>query len=252
MPRVGTAVDRIIEAPKEAEMLLKIVLAVVAIIIIVIILSNARSYEDVQARNHRMAAGIAANGGQRALLVIAHPDDETMFFAPLLKMFVENNMPFYILCLSNGDHDHLGDIREHEMENLVSTIHSDIMFGDLEDRPGTMWSSADILPIVQKAISKWNIDVVFTFDEHGASGHANHISCFEAIRELEVLKYKLVSGSRFLGSLPGTIGDDMVAMSKSTRYAYDLMKHHESQFTWWRKLGIAMSSHTYVNRFVQI
>lgn len=36
------------------------------------------------------------------LLVIAHPDDETMFFAPTLLWLQSSNVPVSVLCLSTG------------------------------------------------------------------------------------------------------------------------------------------------------
>jgi len=39
-----------------------------------------------------------------SLLVIAHPDDESMFFIPFIRQ--QSNME--ILCLSNGGYDGLG------------------------------------------------------------------------------------------------------------------------------------------------
>lgn len=45
-------------------------------------------------------------GGEplRAGLVIAHPDDETMFFAPALTAVLRlPNAEMYVLCLSTGE-----------------------------------------------------------------------------------------------------------------------------------------------------
>jgi N-acetylglucosaminylphosphatidylinositol deacetylase len=39
---------------------------------------------------------------RRALLVIAHPDDESMFFAPTLHSLHSQGASVRILCLSNG------------------------------------------------------------------------------------------------------------------------------------------------------
>jgi N-acetylglucosaminylphosphatidylinositol deacetylase len=36
------------------------------------------------------------------LLVIAHPDDESMFFAPSLLSLVHSSARVFVLCLSNG------------------------------------------------------------------------------------------------------------------------------------------------------
>ena len=52
---------------------------------------------------------------KNTLFVLAHPDDECMFFTPTIcQMREEGNL--YILVLSNGGYDGLGKIREKEME----------------------------------------------------------------------------------------------------------------------------------------
>ena len=53
--------------------------------------------------------------GSRTLLVIAHPDDEAMFFAPLLLALNANHCTTSILCLSTGDFDGLGSKRRAEL-----------------------------------------------------------------------------------------------------------------------------------------
>ena len=52
---------------------------------------------------------------ENILLVIAHPDDEAMFFVPAIKALRETNT-LYCLCLSNGNFAGLGKIREKELE----------------------------------------------------------------------------------------------------------------------------------------
>lgn len=42
---------------------------------------------------------------KRVLLVIAHPDDECMFFGPTVLNFTGNkNCTLYVMCLSTGEH----------------------------------------------------------------------------------------------------------------------------------------------------
>ena len=49
------------------------------------------------------------------LYVIAHPDDEAMFFVPsIIALGKHNNL--HMLCLSNGNADGLGRVREKELE----------------------------------------------------------------------------------------------------------------------------------------
>ena len=40
--------------------------------------------------------------GARALLVIAHPDDECMFFTPTIDQLKRSGCKVFVLCLSNG------------------------------------------------------------------------------------------------------------------------------------------------------
>lgn len=49
----------------------------------------------------RMQAGLLGRGS-RALLVIAHPDDEAMFFAPTLLGLARLRHPVFLLCFSAG------------------------------------------------------------------------------------------------------------------------------------------------------
>lgn len=76
----------------------------------------------------------------RVLLVTAHPDDESLFFAPTVisllshKQHISNlenvaqGAEVYFLCLSAGDADGLGQIRKQEL------VHSLDVFGIDEDK----------------------------------------------------------------------------------------------------------------------
>jgi len=53
--------------------------------------------------------------GKNILYIIAHPDDEAMFFQPSIVTLRDKNKLF-LLCLSNGNAEGLGRIREKELE----------------------------------------------------------------------------------------------------------------------------------------
>lgn len=55
--------------------------------------------------------------GKRICLVIAHPDDEAMFFAPTIRHLTRPELgnQIVILCFSSGDADGLGHIRKKEL-----------------------------------------------------------------------------------------------------------------------------------------
>lgn len=112
------------------------------------------------------------------LLLTAHPDDESMFFTP----FVFKARPF-ILCLSDGGADGLGQQRRQEMKKLCSDMG--IQYAILNYRDNTAWSHSDIARDVLEHISREQIECLVTFGNRGVSGHHNHISCHRAAKLLQ-------------------------------------------------------------------
>ncbi|KAF9162678.1 N-acetylglucosaminyl-phosphatidylinositol de-N-acetylase [Actinomortierella ambigua] len=119
-------------------------------------------------------------------LVIAHPDDEVMFFGPTLAELTrpEYNNQVRVLCLSSGNHDGLGDIRKKELVNSLKTFglrenHLTILDReDLKDGPKEMWDLSLVGDQMNLFAKKHAIETLITFDERGVSGHTNHIACF--------------------------------------------------------------------------
>ncbi|KAL8010704.1 putative deacetylase LmbE-like domain superfamily [Plasmopara halstedii] len=146
---------------------------------------------------------------RRALIVTAHPDDESMFFLPLVHSLQQspkdNNdvWQIHLLCLSQGNFDGLGDVRVKELKASASYIglssgHINVLEDfKLQDGMMKQWEVSYIAKIVTKYIEEHTIDTVrcyaayevFTFDDYGVSGHPNHIASYygvsQAIRELE-------------------------------------------------------------------
>ncbi|KAI9917704.1 hypothetical protein PsorP6_012384 [Peronosclerospora sorghi] len=134
---------------------------------------------------------------KRALIVTAHPDDESMFFLPLVHSLQQESSTtkwqIHLLCLSRGNFDGLGSIRENELKSCtmyigLSTRHVQVLEDPkLQDGMKNEWDTAHIGAIVSRYIERNEIDAVFTFDDFGVSGHPNHISTHfgvkQAIRE---------------------------------------------------------------------
>lgn len=57
------------------------------------------------------------------LLLIAHPDDEIMFWTPTIKYLLSKKIQLKILCLSNGNYNGLGDLREVEFDNVSRELN---------------------------------------------------------------------------------------------------------------------------------
>lgn len=143
---------------------------------------------------------------KRICLLIAHPDDEVMFFAPTLLALTQSSLGNHvtILCLSSGNNEGLGEIRKNELVNSGMRLglrkKDDIFVIDNQDFPDSMttkWHktkvAALLLDLFAPNVGRWpqeaskegfraTIDVLITFDSNGISGHPNHISLFHGAK----------------------------------------------------------------------
>jgi N-acetylglucosaminylphosphatidylinositol deacetylase len=151
-------------------------------------------------------------GGKTICLVIAHPDDEAMFFSPTLRRLTAPELGniVLILCFSTGDADGLGAIRRKELTESalqlgVREAQHVICLDQPEDFPDSMTATWDAERVAQtlrlylsppavsgenggsssapsagrkKGDKTPNVDVLITFDQHGVSSHPNHISLY--------------------------------------------------------------------------
>ncbi|KAJ3152016.1 hypothetical protein HDU89_001663 [Geranomyces variabilis] len=133
------------------------------------------------------------------LLVIAHPDDECMFFAPTILQLVAAGAEVGVLCLSQGNADGLGTVRRKELTESCKAlgIHAAkvhcLDHAELQDNPKAYWKAAIIAELVKSHISERKTDVILTFDNGGVSGHENHKDLCAGVR----------SASAYLMSSPG-------------------------------------------------
>ncbi|GFF47520.1 probable N-acetylglucosaminyl-phosphatidylinositol de-N-acetylase [Aspergillus udagawae] len=151
---------------------------------------------------------------KRICLLIAHPDDEAMFFSPTVLALTKPELGNHvkILCLSSGDADGLGHIRKKELQQSAKHLglraESDVFIIDDPARfPDSMtatWSESDVSSLLASAFAPdlasqsqsqssssaarkrvagtgaptATIDVLITFDKHGISNHPNHRSLY--------------------------------------------------------------------------
>lgn len=124
--------------------------------------------------------------------VIGHPDDEVMFFSPSLVEIIKPKHGNHVrlVCFSRGDavHESLGIIRSQELRNsarILGVADEDVVILDYKDGMDIHWNSGDIAASLANIIdtkSLKNVSVI-TFDDHGVSGHENHISLYHGTRE---------------------------------------------------------------------
>jgi N-acetylglucosaminylphosphatidylinositol deacetylase len=190
------------------------------------------------------------------LLLIAHPDDESMFFSP----FLFHNKPTMILCLSNGDFDSKDNKREIEMKNLCNKREWNYSILDFKD--GDSWKINRIVTSLIKACSENNIKSIVTFDQYGVSGHKNHISCYEAINKLNYLlkKHRLGSYMNFYCLKSTNIFEKYIISFRKINYkipftsyfGIENMLYHTSQLKWFRYLYIMFSNYMNYNEIFKL
>lgn len=119
-------------------------------------------------------------------LLIAHPDDEAMFFGPTLARL---SLPKYrnnvtIICFSSGNFDGIGETRKRELVasaglfKIPATnvrVIDDLRFPDSQQ---ILWNETLLASEITDLLSPST--KILTFDQNGVSGHANHKAIYHA------------------------------------------------------------------------
>ncbi|CAL0306097.1 unnamed protein product [Lupinus luteus] len=215
---------------------------------------------------------------RNVLLVIAHPDDESMFFTPTINFLTSRGHSVQILCLSVGDADGKGNIRKQELFQACVALKVPMQqvkifnHPDLQDGFGKAWNHSLLANIIEEEITTHSINMVITFDNYGVSGHCNHRDVHYGVckvlydtlqRDIEV--WELVSNNilrKYSGPVdiwlsmlwPILLSNETMQcfVNENPRRSYLAMAQHASQWVWFRKLFVTLSSYTYVNTLRKI
>ncbi|OQU94194.1 hypothetical protein CLAIMM_00588 [Cladophialophora immunda] len=99
---------------------------------------------------------------KRIILLIAHPDDESMFFSPALQALTHPSLQNHlkVLCMSTGDSEGLGATRGQELEKAALTLglrrKEDVFVLDDErfrDGMKEEWKAEDIALVLASAFA---------------------------------------------------------------------------------------------------
>ena len=204
----------------------------------------------------------------KTLIIIAHPDDESMFFGPTIIRLKSQVKNLLILSLSRGDLCGDGDVRTLELANAAQVFGIDdvCIIDDPRLLDGAQWDQTVIRELVEPIIEKEKVKNVITFDDYGISGHSNHRSVHRASKLLpdtiQVYYLESVSILRkylavvdvlitvLLHSLkPGKTSIQLASVTETTTIMTALCKH-SSQMVWFRKLYMMFSRYMIVNTLV--
>eukprot|EP01069_Polyplicarium_translucidae_P004523 Polyplicarium_translucidae@DN2599_c0_g1_i1.p2 len=203
-------------------------------------------------------------------LVIAHPDDEVLFFTPSLTKTAE--YPIWVLCLSNGNYRGEFPGRADELRASCLSLGIDpdrvhvINDAALED--GGNWDIMAVRNYVHEFAKQSKVAQIWTFDDYGVSGHPNHRAVSAAVR-LWSLSEVASCPTRYLQSVSlarkysgpaeymlcrlmrwwrATPKEDEVVAFCAHR-VFRGMRHHRSQLTWYRCFFVFLSRYSYINNW---
>ncbi|CAA0827302.1 N-acetylglucosaminylphosphatidylinositol de-N-acetylase family protein [Striga hermonthica] len=215
---------------------------------------------------------------RNVLLVIAHPDDESMFFAPVINYLIQRGHNLHILCISTGNADGMGSIRKEELylASAVLKIPAQqvniLDHPDLQDGFGKAWDWDLLASMIDNEARTYSIDLIITFDDYGISGHCNHRDVHHGVRKVlgsssgrNLEAWELVSTNiirKYIGPVDIWLsilfsrcqvnGQSHCLVNSDPRKSYAAMAQHSSQWVWFRKLFVAFSSYTFVNTLKKI
>ncbi|KAL0486020.1 N-acetylglucosaminyl-phosphatidylinositol deacetylase [Acrasis kona] len=228
------------------------------------------------------------NKKRRVGFVIAHPDDEAMFFTPLIQSL--SSQPYielFLICLSTGNFDGLGKVRTKELAkschvlsisdspNSILEITSvqqvapskvTIVENDkLQDGMKNKWDETLILEFVEAFVKANDIESIITFDPHGISSHPNHINVHNGVKKFiqknrNISAWQLITTSlprKYIGVFdillcPVLDQNNLIFFSPNPVVSYRAMEAHYSQFVWFRKLFVFFSKYAYTNTLNKI
>ncbi|RAK80053.1 PIG-L family deacetylase [Aspergillus fijiensis CBS 313.89] len=233
------------------------------------------------------------------LLVTAHPDDETLFFSPTILYHRTNpEVTRALLVLSCGNYNGLGDTRQEEIHRSCDRLgiapERCIVLdrGDLQDNPKAWWDQDLIREVVAQYVQQWHIDLLYTFDDGGVSGHVNHRAVSGGVRKfiqttptappaymlqsvfllrkyaslVDLLRTALPFTGRILRALmvspehdPGLAVTDryedtalLVSSWETYRVARTAFAQHASQYSWDRVLYLVVSRYMWFNDLARV
>ncbi|XP_010516462.1 PREDICTED: probable N-acetylglucosaminyl-phosphatidylinositol de-N-acetylase [Camelina sativa] len=213
---------------------------------------------------------------KNVMFIIAHPDDESMFFSPTINYLTSNVDNLHILCLSTGNADGMGNTRKDELHQACAVLKVPLQqlkvldHPNLQDGFGQVWNHDLLTEIIEEEVTKHDIHTIITFDNYGVSGHCNHRDVHRGVLTFlqtnsgrHIKAWELVSLNifrKYCGPVDIWLSilsarkhpSNVIIINEQPWKSFKAMAQHLSQWVWFRKLFVSFSSYTYTNTLNRI
>lgn len=187
------------------------------------------------------------------LLVIAHPDDESMFFGAFLCRYKD----CVIVVCTDGSKGGCKKKREKEMKEVCNELGVALYLVNVED--GCLSATEKVISEIEKIYKETNRTEIVTFDRAGVSGHKDHKECYYIC--LRVAKRVYLRSIYVLHSVSMIEKYSFLVLMRKDKFyvkvssVYEAIKtrkrmmYHQSQLKWFRYLYIIFSVYMDINLF---
>lgn len=113
------------------------------------------------------------------LMIVAHPDDETLFGGGEL---IKHAKEYKVICLDYGNHitRHLEFLRAMQMIGVEKWEHWD---GE-PYKTSAAYNESILIPRIERVLDEQNWDMVVTHNQGGEYGHYRHVSTHNVMARL--------------------------------------------------------------------
>lgn len=198
----------------------------------------------------------------RSLLIIAHPDDESMFFGPVITEVLNESGRISIVVCTDGGKGGIPEVRKKEMTSFGLEYGIPIFFLGYPD--GSLKNSIEIQKKIFTIHTLTESRAIITFDNKGASGHKDHKECYilgkSVAKTIEVPIYTLKTFGiieKYVYPLLAHIETYSKSYIVVSNFKDSLrnrlrMFYHPSQMVWYRYLYILFSFYMDYNTLREI